>query len=73
MFHANDETLRQMTPEALIALGAPTLAYVREIAAPSGAVFGIFSADGNQIGVAPTREIAFVAARQHDLEPVSVH
>jgi hypothetical protein len=35
--------------------------------------FGIFAADGTGIGAAPSRELAFVAARQHDLEPVSVH
>jgi hypothetical protein len=49
------------------------LAYVREFATPSGPIIGIFSADGNQIGVAPDRDSAFVVARQHDLEPVSVH
>ena len=73
MFHVSNETLRRITPEALIGLGAPTLAYVREVATPTGAAVGIFSADGNQIGVAPDRDTAFVAARQHDLEPVSVH
>jgi hypothetical protein len=65
--------LRRITPEALAMLGTPDVAYVRPIETPDGAAFGIFSADGSQIGVAPSRDIAFIAARQNDLEPVSVH
>lgn len=62
-----------LTPEALLALGTPGLAYVRAVDTPAGPAFGLFAADGSQLGVAPTRDVAFAAARQHDLEPVSVH
>lgn len=72
-FTTTPEALRQMTPEALANLGAPDLAYVREIDTPEGAVFGIFAANGQQVGAVPDREIAFAAARQHDLSPVSVN
>jgi hypothetical protein len=65
--------LRRITPEALAMLGGPGMAYVRPLPTPEGAAFGIFSADGTQLGQAPSRDVAMAVARQHDLEPVSVH
>jgi hypothetical protein len=35
--------------------------------------FSIHAADGTQIGMAPSRDIAFAAVKQHELEPVSLH
>ena len=73
MKHVAKETHTNLQPEAFLALGAPTLAYIKE-AEPNGADgYGIHGADGRVLCVAPTRELAFVAARQYDLEPVSVH
>lgn len=40
--------------------------------APEG-LYGIHDGQGNRIGLAPARELAFAAARQHELTPVSVH
>ncbi len=37
------------------------------------ALFAIHDEAGNRIGMAPERELAFIAARQHELMPVSVH
>jgi hypothetical protein len=65
--------LRNITVEALSMLGAPELAYIRQIETPVGPAFGIFAANGVQVGQVDDREIAFAAARQHDLSPVSVH
>ena len=48
-------------------------AYVREVLVDGDLVFGIHAPDGRLLGVAPDREIAFAAARQHQLEPLSVH
>ena len=48
-------------------------AYVREVLVDGALVFGIHAPDGRLLGVAPDREIAFAAARQHQLEPLSVH
>ncbi len=70
---AADSALRRITPEALAMLGTPGLAYVRPLLAPEGPAFGIFSADGTQLGQAPSRDVALAVARQHDLEPVSVN
>ena len=41
--------------------------------APAKGLYSIHDASGQQIGVAPNRDLAFIAARQHELEPVSVH
>ncbi len=70
-------------PEALAALGGPSLVYVREVdpiemsqveGVPDGVkLFAIHSADGTRVGVVGNRDAAFAAARQHDMEPVSVH
>ena len=49
-------------------------AYIREVLVDGAAVYGIHTPDGRLLGVAPDREIAFAAAaRQHQLEPLSVH
>lgn len=74
---------RSIPDEALAAFGAPNLVYVREIdpaelsgvqGLPAGLkLFAIHSADGTRVGVVGNRDAAFAAARQHELEPVSVH
>ena len=48
-------------------------AYIREVLVDGAMVFGIHAPDGRLLGVAPDREIAFATARQHQLEPLSVH
>lgn len=62
-----------MTPTAFLALGAPNLAYVRPVVVDGEPGFGIHSADGEMLAVMGDRDTAFAAARQHDLDPVSVH
>ncbi|MEL7464148.1 MAG: DUF1150 family protein [Pseudomonadota bacterium] len=41
--------------------------------AQAATVYAIHDLAGNRIGIAPDRDLAFVAARQHELNPVSVH
>lgn len=62
-----------MTEETFANLGAPDLAYVRLLETPEGKAWGIYSANGTQLGYAPERDLAFAAAVQNDLMPVSVH
>lgn len=70
----NDTHVRaDITPAALAALGVPYLAYVKPIEVEGGVRYALHHADGSEIGVLETRDVAFAAARQHDLEPVSVH
>ena len=49
------------------------LAYIRPVVLETGGGFMIHAADGTALGVTPDRDTAFVAARQHGLEPQSVH
>jgi len=70
--HTN-ETARGLTPEAFAMLGAPQLAYVAPVTGEQGTGFGIFAANGNLLGVVASRDLAFAAAKQHELEAVSVH
>lgn len=62
-----------LAPAAFLALGTPVIAYVRPIVIEDTERWAIFAANGIGLGVVATREIAFAAARQHDLEPVAVH
>lgn len=48
-------------------------AYIREVTMDGVVVYGIHAPDGRLLGVAPDRDIAFAAARQHQLTPLSVH
>ncbi len=67
------DTLRHMTPQDLAQLGVAHLAYVKPVSVNDGIAYAIHSADGTQLGVAPDRDVAFAAIRQHELEPVSLH
>jgi hypothetical protein len=72
MNQAANTTLK-ITPEALAALGAPSLVYVKPVAVNGVEAFAVHAADGSPIGVMASRDEAFAAARQHELEPQSVH
>lgn len=41
--------------------------------APRDALYSIHDETGQRVGIAPGRDVAFIAARQHELTPVSVH
>jgi hypothetical protein len=59
--------------QELSALGLEEVAYVRASVQDGQALWSIHSADGQEIGQAPTRALAFAAIVQHDMEPASVH
>jgi hypothetical protein len=50
-----------------------TLAYLKPVATAQGTGFAVYNASGEQLAVFKSRDEAFFAARQHDLEPVLVH
>jgi hypothetical protein len=62
-----------MEPAALLALGLENLAYIREVAFNGQVGFAIHAADGRVLGITPARALSMALARQHDLEPVSLH
>lgn len=72
--YVNHRRMEQpMSPDTFANLGAPDLAYIRSVETPQGTVWGIFAANGTQLGWAPERQLAFAAAVQNDLVPVSQH
>jgi hypothetical protein len=78
-----------LSPEDIARIIGPNTVYVREVGveelkgsgvipvdapvAPTQKFFALHSADGRRVAVVDNRDMAFVAARQHELEPVSVH
>ncbi len=71
---------QSMTPEAFATLGVEGVAYVRRILEKADrkggepiAVYAIHAADGERIGGAPSRDLAFAAIRQHGMEPIDAN
>ena len=69
-----------MTPEAFASLGVQGVAYVRRILEAADAkggepivFFAIHAADGERIGGAHSRDVAFAAIRQNGMQPVDAH
>ncbi len=65
--------LRVMSKRSLAMLGLQDVAYVTQVVVDGENVYSIRAADGTMIDVMDDRDLAFAAARRHDLEPVSVH
>lgn len=67
-------SVQQLSNADFAALGLEELAFVRQVKTENGEDgFGIFAANGQTLGVAPSRDLAFAAAKQHELEPLIVH
>lgn len=62
-----------MSSQAFLALGSMNVAYVKTVTVDGGIAYAVHAADGAELAVFDNRDLAMVAARQHDLEPVSVH
>ena len=67
------EKLREMSPQDFALIGVQQFAYIKPNVVNGVSGFSIHAADGTQLGMAPSRDIAFAAVKQHDLEPVSLH
>lgn len=65
--------LRQLSALELGLLGKDDVAYVKRIVVDGAEKYAVHAADGTQIAVLATRDLAFVAIRQNDMEPASVH
>jgi hypothetical protein len=79
----------ELSPEEVIRIVGPNTVYVREVGVAelkgSGVIptdapipstqkfFALHSADGRRVAIVDSRDLAFSAAREHELEPVSVH
>ena len=70
----NDATnLRRMTAREFYAWGVQDVAYVKTVTENGVIAWAAYAADGTRLGLMPSRELAFAALKQHNLEPVSVH
>lgn len=63
----------EITAQELAVLGVQDLAYVRPVEAEGKPGFAIHAADGTQMAVVASRDLAFAVIRQNDMEGVSVH
>lgn len=46
---------------------------VREAAGDREELFAVHDSDGQQLALVADRQMAFILARQHDMQPVTVH
>ena len=66
-------TAGRMSARDFALWGVEDVAYIRKIEIDGKPEWAICGADGSGIAIAPNRDLAFAAARQNDLEPLSVH
>jgi hypothetical protein len=62
-----------MSDADLAVLGLADVAYLRQVTIDGELGFAVYAANGNRLGVAPTREIALAFISEQELEPVSLH
>jgi hypothetical protein len=67
------EKLKQISSTEFAHLGMQDVAYIRPVRVNDEAAFAIYAADGTQVAVMSSREVAIATVRQHELEPLSVH
>ena len=56
-----------------IMLDTSPIAYVRPVTTDQGTEYAVCSADGTQLATFASKEAAWFAAKQHDLDPVHIH
>ncbi|MFQ5766180.1 MAG: DUF1150 family protein, partial [Rhodospirillales bacterium] len=59
--------------EAFAMLGGPRLTYVKRVERDGMAGYAVYGAEGTELAILETRELAFAVARQNDFEPVGVN
>lgn len=64
---------KPMSEKDFAAFGLEIVAYVRPAVVDGVAGYAVHAADGTPLTMAPVRSVAFAAARQQNLAPVSVH
>jgi len=67
------EWLKNISPREFALLGMHDMAYVKRVVVNDERQFAIHSADGTQLALMPSEDIAYATVRQNDLEPMSVH
>lgn len=64
---------QSMTLQELASWGLQDVAFVKRVIINDAEVWAIHAANGLEMGIAPRRDLAFAAIRQHDMKPFSVH
>jgi hypothetical protein len=67
------QNLRQISAQEFALLGVQGVAYVKSVVVNGANVFAIHAADGTQLALVPSRDLALATVRQNELEPLSVH
>jgi len=67
------KTFPTMSAQDFAEWGANNVAYIRPIDLEGKTVYAVFAANGQQLGLTETLELARAAVIQNDLEPVNVH
>jgi hypothetical protein len=77
----NKDSLKTETPGATPVMsaqdfaqwGAGQIAYIKPVETEGATLFAVFAANGQQLGLMETPDMARAAVIQNDLEPLSVH
>ena len=64
---------RHMSITDFALYGAQQIAYVKPVVIEGKKLFAIFAADGQELAVIESRDLAVATVRQNDMEPLSVH
>jgi hypothetical protein len=68
----SQEILRNLSPQAFLALGVDQVAYIRPVEVLSHKAYALHAADGTPLTLIDSLEGAVVAARQNDLDAVTL-
>lgn len=64
---------RDLKADDVAALFVNDIAYVKPVDHNGETAFAIHAADGTQLAIVESRDLAFATVMQNDLQPVSVH
>jgi hypothetical protein len=67
------EQMRAMSARELALFGMQDIAYVKRAIGQDEPGYTVHAADGTQIAIFASRDLALATVRHHDLEPLSVH
>jgi hypothetical protein len=63
----------QLSSQAFAALGLQDVAYIKPVQREGKTMIAVHAADGTELAVAESRDVAMAFIRQNDLEPLSAH
>ena len=62
-----------LSTQAFAALGLQDVAYLKPVERDGKTMIAVHAADGTELAVAESRDVAEAFVRQNDLEPLSAH